>query len=67
MERYWGGYTEHGELLHFVVGSTTQHAQSACGLVLTGGASSMPPDMLSGTATCKRCDAASRQPEHGNR
>lgn len=63
---YWGGYTEHGELLHFAVASVGGFAQAACGLVLTGGASVMPPDMLSGTATCERCDAASRRFERPN-
>lgn len=58
---YWGGYTEHGQLLHFAVGSAgLQYARSACGLILTGGAHDVPADVLSGSATCRRCDAAFR-------
>lgn len=63
---YWGGYTEHGQLLHLAVGSAgLQYARSACGLALTGGASAMPPDAFSGSATCQRCEAAAFRTRRG--
>jgi hypothetical protein len=52
-ESYWGGYTEHGELLHLAVESAGQYARSACGLLLTGGAWVIPDQMHS--ARCRSC------------
>lgn len=55
-DAYWGGYTEHGELLHLAVASKGGTARSACGLLLTGGAWVLPAPLHSGG--CQRCAAA---------
>ena len=52
---YWGGYTEHGALLHLVVGSQHEHPRSACGLLLTD-AWDIPDQMRN--AKCRKCVAA---------
>lgn len=57
-DSYWGGYTEHGELLHLAVTTKGEFARSACGLLLTGGAWVIPSQMWS--ERCKKCVAAER-------
>lgn len=55
---YWGGYTERGELLHYMIRS---EGGSACGLALTGGVYDVPSDVLADMSTCNRCEAAARR------
>ena len=55
-DRYWGGYTRAGLVLHWVCPSDgLGPARSACGLDLTGSAWKFPEDQLARTATCARC------------
>ena len=52
-ESYWGGYTEHGKLLHLAVKGAGGPAKSVCGRLLTGGAWIIP-DQMQG-ARCRSC------------
>lgn len=54
-DSYWGGYTDHGELLHLVVAAQHGHPRSACGLHLADAWDI--PDQMHG-ARCNKCVAA---------
>ena len=52
-DAYWGGWTEHGELLHLAATSQAGLPRSACGLILDV-AYGIPGTLQS--ARCRRCE-----------
>ena len=58
---YWGGYTEHGEALHLVTGSTLLGPVAACGRPLAQ-AWAFPPAMVRESYRCASC----RRGENGS-